>query len=394
VSRLLPVFTSSLDYTQVRDFAYHPSESLHYGPTPADHVSEMNSPVSEGNSGYQNQDLSWEEIQSGWKADNGNKDQFQLEPINVGHGPPYSEDEDLQSPVVTKTRHRKAKNALRSSRPGIGQVLADAEASAESGRRSWSGGPRTKLGINDLGGMSFEQRHSIGRLDEGRQSAGGPGYDLARSKRSTDADSGDESEDDENFNDNDSQYSKEYQFTITSPDEEMHGKAVALFDFQSENENELSLTEGQIVWISYRQGEGWLVAEDPKTHESGLVPEEYVRLFRDIEGGWSSLNGDMSDGGPSPISPAREAMNLGISTYHDNDLNARRTTQSPLSTHQSSFVTSSKDVEPVPVHLLENRESQAPPVVPQHTPATSTATEQAKDTAALKDTKAPADKSQ
>jgi hypothetical protein len=72
-------------------------------------------------------------------------------------------------------------------------------------------------------------------------------------------------------------------FTIASPDEEMHGKAVALFDFQPENDNELRLVEGQIVWVSYRHGQGWLVAMDPKTHDSGLVPEEYVRLLRDIQ---------------------------------------------------------------------------------------------------------------
>ncbi|TVY80276.1 NAP1-binding protein [Lachnellula suecica] len=63
--------------------------------------------------------------------------------------------------------------------------------------------------------------------------------------------------------------------------EEMHGKAVALFDFQRENENELPLIEGQTIWISYRHDQGWLVAEDPITHESGLVPEGYVRLLRD-----------------------------------------------------------------------------------------------------------------
>jgi len=64
-----------------------------------------------------------------------------------------------------------------------------------------------------------------------------------------------------------SRYSRDYQFTITSPDEEFHGKAVALFDFERENENELPLVEGQIIWVSYRHGQGWLVAEDPKTEE-------------------------------------------------------------------------------------------------------------------------------
>jgi len=67
------------------------------------------------------------------------------------------------------------------------------------------------------------------------------------------------------------------------PEEEVHGKAVALFNFQREHDNELALVKGQIIWISYRHGQGWLVAEDPKTKQSGLVPEEYVRLLRDDE---------------------------------------------------------------------------------------------------------------
>ncbi|ANB13813.1 Nbp2p [Sugiyamaella lignohabitans] len=75
--------------------------------------------------------------------------------------------------------------------------------------------------------------------------------------------------------------SKEYQFSVASADE-IHGRAVALFDFTPENDNEAPLQEGQIVWISYRHGQGWLVAEDPETGETGLVPEEYVQLLNSI----------------------------------------------------------------------------------------------------------------
>ncbi|KAF2822063.1 hypothetical protein CC86DRAFT_247593, partial [Ophiobolus disseminans] len=56
--------------------------------------------------------------------------------------------------------------------------------------------------------------------------------------------------------------------------------AVVLFDFARENDNELPLVKGQIVLISYRHDQGWLVAQDPKTGESGLVPEGYVCLLR------------------------------------------------------------------------------------------------------------------
>ncbi|CAK9442242.1 uncharacterized protein LODBEIA_P59850 [Lodderomyces beijingensis] len=61
--------------------------------------------------------------------------------------------------------------------------------------------------------------------------------------------------------------------------DEINCKARAIFDFHAENDNEIALVEGQIIWISYRHGQGWLVAEDPTTGENGLVPEEYVELF-------------------------------------------------------------------------------------------------------------------
>ena len=80
----------------------------------------------------------------------------------------------------------------------------------------------------------------------------------------------------------------------------MHGKAIALFDFQRENENELPLVEGQVILVSYRHGQGWLVAQNPISGESGLVPEEYVRLLREL-----NLTGD-AEGWPT-------VQSLGIS---------------------------------------------------------------------------------
>lgn len=65
--------------------------------------------------------------------------------------------------------------------------------------------------------------------------------------------------------------------------DEINCKAMALFDFIPENDNEVALTEGQIIWISYRHGQGWLVAEDSESGENGLVPEEYVEIYYDEE---------------------------------------------------------------------------------------------------------------
>lgn len=52
--------------------------------------------------------------------------------------------------------------------------------------------------------------------------------------------------------------------------------AVALYDFEPENDNELGLQEGDVVFISYRHGQGWLVAENQNRTKTGLVPEEFV----------------------------------------------------------------------------------------------------------------------
>lgn len=160
-----------------------------------------------------------------------------------------------------------------------------------------------------------------------------------------------------------SRYSRDYQFTIASADEEMHGKAVALFDFERENENELPLVEGQVIWVSYRHGQGWLVAMDPKTQESGLVPEEYVRLLRDIEGGLNSLTGQSNDqllspGGDSGTpTQADHSQSFGSGSNPSNGNNGY---QQPI---VSTFSTSSKDLNPYPPHLLGTQAGQAPPQV-------------------------------
>jgi hypothetical protein len=164
-------------------------------------------------------------------------------------------------------------------------------------------------------------------------SADGPPYD-----------SDDEMSEPEDYIHDESRFSRDYQFTIASPEEEMHGKAVALFDFTPENDNELGLVEGQVILVSYRHGQGWLVAQDPKTEQRGLVPEEYVRLLRDIEGGWNGLmdaaaNQEPTNGHEQILSPGPEAR---TPTQADHKY-------PPVI---STFSTSTKDLEPYPKEML------------------------------------------
>ena len=184
------------------------------------------------------------------------------------------------------------------------------------------------------------------------------------------------------FNTDESRYSRDYQFTIASPDEEWNGKAVALFDFARENENELPLVEGQVIFVSYRHGQGWLVAEDPKTRESGLVPEEYVRLLRDIEGGWTSLSGELSTNdqsgllspdtsGPNTttaVTPTQAEPGYSHSAHNSVGSSTAGEKRPPV---VSSFSTSSKDLKPYPQHLLPTQAGQQPPQV-VHYGSTST----------------------
>jgi hypothetical protein len=225
--------------------------------------------------------------------------------MSFGDGPPYSEDEDLHSPVVSAPHHRKNKSTgtvLNGRKGGFPDETTD--------YFSGAGDRGTFVGMNSDGSETYyvneEEAADDGPggelvtypVDEGRYSQIMPAS--YNGHQAGGAEMGFDSEDDfASVN----RYSRDYQFAVGCPDEEMHGKAVALFDFTREHENELALSEGQVIFVSYRHGQGWLVAEDPKTGESGLVPEEFVRLLRDIEGGLTSLNGDPNSGEYTYLSP-------------------------------------------------------------------------------------------
>ncbi|OJJ87001.1 adaptor protein NBP2 [Aspergillus glaucus CBS 516.65] len=314
-SHVFPIFHSSLPYALVRDFAYPPIHPLHYGPLPP-HASAVSTPVSEQRR-LSDPPAPWDSSRGQWSTQPWTTENSyghqQLPAMSFGDGPPYSEDEDLHSPVF---RHRKNKST--------GTVLI--------GRRGRSPGRSipsryvaddpergTLVSMNADGSETYY-------VNGGDSSDDGPGGeyitypadeshyshlmagDTDVNPQSYEGDAGFESEDDD-------PYARDFQFAVGCPDEEMHGKAVALFDFTREHENELPLVEGQVILVSYRHGHGWLVAEDPKSGESGLVPEEFVRLLRDIEGGLTSLNDEFepdttenqNDVGPQLLTSRRVA---------------------------------------------------------------------------------------
>lgn len=87
------------------------------------------------------------------------------------------------------------------------------------------------------------------------------------------------------------------QSILLSNDYIVNQGAVALYDFEPENDNELGLRAGDRVFISYRYGQGWLVAENQSRTKTGLVPEEFVSFLdeNDYADGSSSAEGEFED---------------------------------------------------------------------------------------------------
>lgn len=371
---------------------------MHYGPPPESSrpASGMSTPVSE--SKRFSDPPAWDSRGNWVPAPWGGNDLItddELAPIHFGDGPPWSEDEDLQSPVVVSSRHRKHKSSFGQGRSGRSPRDEGARRTSMLSQENYDRERGFFVGTRGDGSESYyshegdEANGPGGELvtyppEQARHSTLAP-YNIPGQRdshfagvlpsRSYTDETGQDyrSEDDASSSasspglarHDESRYSRDYQFTIASPDEEMHGQAVALFDFERENENELPLVEGQIIWVSYRHGQGWLVAEDPKTRESGLVPEEYVRLLRDIQGGLNSLAGQTNEQVLSP-----QATDSGTPTQAEHSQAFKHT---PTASNGSSngyqqpilsiFSTSSKDLHPYPQHLLGTQAGQAPPQV-------------------------------
>lgn len=259
--------------------------------------------------------------------------------MSFGDGWHYSEDDDLHSSAAA-ARHRKLKSA-----DAIGRARSPSPDDFE-GPESDRG---TLVSLNGDGSETYYVRDD-NAADDG---PGGEyvtyGADEARYSHYQSAELGEPGVDyyDEGYEYGDQEMDPD------APDEEMHGKAVALFDFEREHENELPLREGQIIMVSYRHGQGWLVAEDPETGESGLVPESFVRLVRDIEGGLNSLNGEPDN---DDVEPDPDAEQSAMVTDESGEQHFAAT-EKLADTHLESHDESHKDT--TPGHSQESQQSQS-----------------------------------
>ncbi|KAK5165871.1 HOG (high osmolarity glycerol) pathway protein [Saxophila tyrrhenica] len=309
-----PAFTSSLPYAQVRDFAYPPFHPLHYGAQPES--SGASTPTSEFHPGRRSSDpenlqqFSNSSSSSGWSAGPWGGD-------GVMYGDPEHEDGIAALPSTSfgssdetadfdndltlgRNKHRKSKS------------YADIT-DFERGRRRESGGAAAARRSKDFADPHLlyypNQASDPAGRERLRQSRGysnsgtaeGPRRDsrFASNANATStlpnrsfhhsqppATSSDESEDLDpiplDTEPNTSTHSP-LRSSMGPEDEELFaGPSLALYAFEPENSNELRLVEGQEIMVSYRHGQGWLVASDPRTGEQGLVPEAYVRLIADM----------------------------------------------------------------------------------------------------------------
>lgn len=87
------------------------------------------------------------------------------------------------------------------------------------------------------------------------------------------------SEDDDNYSGEYSDKRKSYSL----PREYIINKeGIALYDFENLNDNELPLKKGDLIFINYKHGQGWLVVQRlDDSGEAGLVPEDYVEIIED-----------------------------------------------------------------------------------------------------------------
>ena len=184
--------------------------------------------------------------------------------------------------VFKKGKHRKSKSYANIS-------------DYERGRRRESGGRRNRIAnSNDDQAMFFFQgqqtdpagRDSL-RLSRGhsdRRDSGRAGATLPNRSFHHGTTNNDEIDPDEHIPlDTEPRHSSPIRDSMGPEDEELFaGLSLALYSFEPENSNELRLFEGQEIMVSYRHGQGWLVASDPRTGEQGLVPEAYVRLIADM----------------------------------------------------------------------------------------------------------------
>ncbi|PNS20831.1 hypothetical protein CAC42_2762 [Sphaceloma murrayae] len=294
-STVFPLFHSSLPYALVRDFAYPPYNPMHYGPL-GDRRSMISSQDGDYDSSRRVSDPPpWDASAGPWRDSSFDNAGQQLPSTSFGLGLDDSDDDGTGNRRSSRriSKHRKSKS------------YADMEVYTRGRRRSSrerkstrSGAPAAASSVhsantsNYVGYFSepYDRNDSAystqNHTTPGTTANRGPGYEISINADGTHPPF---REDGESVPYSPSAL-EDHRPESASLDESFAGPSLALYDFSPENDNELALREGQIIQVGYRHGQGWLVAMNLETGEQGLVPEEYVRLLRDIES-WGDGDG-------------------------------------------------------------------------------------------------------
>ncbi|KAH3901999.1 adaptor protein NBP2 SCDLUD_001787 [Saccharomycodes ludwigii] len=119
---------------------------------------------------------------------------------------------------------------------------------------------------------------------------------------------------------NNSEWDTNKRQSIILPEEYIINKrAIALYDFESENDNELALQEGDMIFIDYKHGQGWLVAESFDGKRTGLVPEAYVSILEDNTEQHTNNGNDAKRPGFLTSLLTENSINTDIIQQHENN---------------------------------------------------------------------------
>jgi hypothetical protein len=267
-STVFPAFHSSLQYAMVRDFAYPVFHPMHYGPPP-DPPSGATTPGSDLNPDSQVEALP----STSFGEEGGDIDHFDLRSSQHRRSRSYNNIPDWE-----RGRRRES-----SGRDGaINDSMFHFTSSSQLD-------PAGSSSLRHSRGFHKRDSHFAATLTSRAFHTSEQQLEDAPRRRTG------EDEDVIPLDSENSTHAQSPQRASMGPEDELFaGESLALYAFEPLNPNELRLREGQIIMVSYRHGQGWLVAEDPATGEQGLVPEEYVRLVREIEA-WDPERGTFVD---------------------------------------------------------------------------------------------------
>lgn len=356
-STVFPAFHSSLPYAMVRDFAYPAFHPMHYGPPP-DPPSGATTPGSEWSQSLRRlsdpQDNSWS---SSGRAGPWGGDGYLYPDSHVEALPSTSfgeEGGDIDHLDLRSSQHRRSRsyNNIPDWDRGRRRESSGRDGAANESMFHFNSSSQ----LDPAGSSSLRHSRGFHKRDSHFAATLTSRAFHTSEQQSEDATRRRTGEDEDviPLDSESSTHAQSPQRASMGPDDELFaGESLALYAFEPLNPNELRLREGQIILVSYRHGQGWLVAEDPVTGEQGLVPEEYVRLVRDIEtwdpekGTFVDENGDVigADADEGEVDLVDESTQSSFPPPEQDDINSGNSSEAITDRPSKAMLVEPPDVD-------------------------------------------------